>query len=264
MGRVVAVGYNYRHTSEHILGKGWVRPMRTEDKIKQRLQKLLNQAADREGTPEGDAFYARAFELMAQYGYDERDLGNPDAGDALGKREYDFRGAYTDMQATLLHAISGALHCTGFTQRVYNSTRVKDAVIFGLERHLDRVDLLYALLLPVMLAESQKIRATSFAESTVVMRRSFMEGFASSIAARLTKAENNAGQEDGEYALVLIDDAAKAEQARAKFVEEQGYILSPHATNRSFDPDAYLSGHAAGENSDLGQTRVQARPALPF
>lgn len=246
------------------MGKGWVRPMRTEEKIKQRVQKLLNQANDREGTPEGDAFYARAFDLMAQYGYDERDLTSPDAGDNVGHRSYTFRGAYTDMQATLLHAISGALHCTGFTQRVYNSTRVKDADIFGLECHLDRVDMLYALLLPVMLAEAQKIRATNFGESVVVMRRSFMQGFATSIGKRLKKAEEGAATGDSEYALVLVDDAAKAEQARAEFADNQGFVLSAHQTNRSFDPDAYLSGHAAGENSDLGQTRVKSRAALPF
>lgn len=246
------------------MGKGWVRQMRTEEKIKQRVQKLLNQAKDREGTPEGDAFYARAFELMAQYGYDERDLASPDAGDNVGHRAYTFRGAYTDMQATLLHSIARSLHCTGFTQRVYNSTRVKDADIFGLQRHLDRVDMLYALLLPVMLAESQKIRATNFGESVVVMRRSFMQGFATSIGKRLMKAEEGAAKGDSEYALVLVDDAAKAEQARSKFAEEQGFVLSAHQTNRSFDPGAYLSGHAAGENSDLGQTRVKSRAALPF
>ena len=122
--------------------------MRTEDKIKQRLQKLLNQARDREGTPEGDAFYARAFELMAEYGYEQRDLDTDD-GDEVGQRTYEFAGAYTEMQANLLLTIAFALHCTGFSQRVYNSTRMKDAVIFGCARHLERVDMLYLSLIHI-------------------------------------------------------------------------------------------------------------------
>ena len=44
---------------------------RDTDDLKSRVQKLLNQAADREGTPEGDTFYEKAFDLMARYGFDE-------------------------------------------------------------------------------------------------------------------------------------------------------------------------------------------------
>ena len=36
--------------------------------IKAKVEKLLRQAADREGTPEGDAFREKAFSLMAEYG----------------------------------------------------------------------------------------------------------------------------------------------------------------------------------------------------
>lgn len=91
--------------------------MRTEDKIKQRVQKLLNQARDREGTPEGDVFYARAFELMAQYGYEQRDIDGPEPSE-VGQRAYEFTGSYTEMQANLLLTIAAALHCRVFSARV--------------------------------------------------------------------------------------------------------------------------------------------------
>ncbi len=237
--------------------------MRTEDKIKQRVQKLLNQARDREGTPEGDVFYARAFELMAQYGYEQRDIDGPEPSE-VGQRAYEFTGSYTEMQANLLLAIAAALHCTGFSQRVYNSTRMKDAVIFGCMRHLERVDMLYSLLLPVMLADAQKVRATSWGESAVVRRRSFMSGFAASIGARLSQAERTVEESDGEYGLVLVDDFQKATEARDNFAAEQGFLLGNYASKRSFDADAFSQGHAAGQRSDIGQTRVGARPALPF
>ena len=237
--------------------------MRTDDKIKQRVQKLLNQARDQEGTPEGDAFYARAFELMAQYGYEQRDLRDNDDGSEVGQRAYEFSGAYTDMQANLLLTIARALHCSGFTQRVYNSTRIKDAVIFGCARHLERVDLLYALLQPAMLADAQLVRASHWGESAVVRRRSFMSGFASSIGTRLAAAEKTVEDSDSGYGLVLLGDYDKAAAARDEFAAAEGFVLSGYSSKRSLDPDAYSAGHAAGERSDIGQTRVRARPALP-
>lgn len=240
--------------------------MRTneQDKLKDRVQKLLNQARDREGTPEGDSFYAKAFEMMAAHGFEERDLHRPDDGDVVEHRVYEFKGSYTDMQAKLLHAIGRALHCTGFTQRVYNSTRVENATLFGLRRHLERVDMLYAMLLPSMLAGAQRVRAASWAESTVVLRRSFMTGFAVSIEDRLSEAEHDAASYDPEYALVLVDDSTKADQARDAYAEENDLFITDYASNRTMDPDAFFEGHSAGDRSDLGQTRVQARPALPF
>lgn len=237
--------------------------MRTDDKIKQRVQKLLNQARDQEGTPEGDAFYARAFELMAQYGYEQRDLRDNDDGSEVGQRAYEFSGAYTDMQANLLLTIARALHCSGFTQRVYNSTRIKDAVIFGCARHLERVDMLYALLQPAMLADAQLVRASHWGESAVVRRRSFMSGFASSIGTRLAAAEKTVEDSDSGYGLVLLGDYDKAAAARDEFAAAEGFVLSGYSSKRSLDPDAYSAGHAAGERSDIGQTRVRARPALP-
>lgn len=237
--------------------------MRTDDKIKQRVQKLLDQARDQEGTPEGDAFYARAFELMAQYGYEQRDLRDNDDGSEVGQRAYEFSGAYTDMQANLLLTIARALHCSGFTQRVYNSTRIKDAVIFGCARHLERVDMLYALLQPAMLADAQLVRASHWGESAVVRRRSFMSGFASSIGTRLAAAEKTVEDSNSGYGLVLLGDYDKAAAARDEFAAAEGFVLSGYSSKRSFDPDAYSAGHAAGERSDIGQTRVRARPALP-
>ena len=92
--------------------------MRDIDKIKEKVQKLLNLAADRAGTPEGDSFYEKAFALMAAYGFDERDLTAPDEGDVVAHKHYEFAGAYSDMQSRLLLAIAQALHCTGYYQGV--------------------------------------------------------------------------------------------------------------------------------------------------
>ena len=169
------------------------------------------------------------------------------------------------MQARLLLSIAEALHCTGYYQRVYNSTRAESATIFGLRRHMERVEMLYSLLSPVMAAGAQTLRAESWVDSVVVTRRSFMMGFASTVGARLASAEETVAAGDGGYALALIDDRLAAEELRDILAAEWGLVFGAgKRSQRMFDMDAYHDGQRAGDMTDLGQTRVQARPALPF
>lgn len=236
--------------------------MQDIDKIKEKVQKLLNQAADRAGTPEGESFYDKAFYLMAAYGFDERDLAAPDEGDEVAHKHYDFGGSYSDMQARLLMGIAHALHCDGFYRRVYRSTRVEGAEIFGLRRHVERVDLLYSMLMPVMMAQARDVEPTGW-ESAVVSRRSFMTGFAAKIAQRLREAEGSVAESGTAYALALIDDAGVANRARDAFADAQGLSVRSDESKRSLDPGAFFQGQDAGSITDLGQTKVRARPALP-
>ncbi|MEH0146614.1 DUF2786 domain-containing protein [Corynebacterium sp. Q4381] len=238
--------------------------MQNIDKIKEKVQKLLNQAADRQGTPEGDSFYDKAFTLMATYGFDERDLTALDEGDRPTYKTYTFSGSYTDMQSRLLHAIAGALHCTGFHRSASCSTRVKEATIFGLGRHLERVDMLYSLLLPVMMAKARGLQKESEFDSLVVSRRSFMAGFAHRIAERLQAAEETVASSNEGYGLVLVGDLSAAQTARDEYAVDHGLAIgAARASKRSLDPAAFFQGQDAGSMTDIGQTRVQARPALP-
>lgn len=238
--------------------------MQNIDKIKEKVQKLLNQAADRQGTPEGDSFYDKAFALMATYGFDERDLTSLDEGDHLIHKTYTFSGSYTDMQSRLLHTIADALHCTGFWRSASYSTRVEEATIFGLKRHIERVDMLYSLLLPVMMAEARKLQRHNEFESLVVRRRSFMTGFAYSIAERLRAAEESVAAAQEGYGLMLVDDHVAAQLARDEYATAHGFSIGASRAKRSLDAEAFFRGQDAGSLTDLGQTRVRARPALPL
>lgn len=235
------------------------------DKVKEKVQKLLNQAADRQGTPEGDSFYDKAFHLMATYGFDERDLTSLDERDRPTYKTYAFSGSYTDMQSRLLHSIAGALHCTGFHRGASYSTRVEEATIFGLQRHIDRVDMLYSLLLPVMMAKARELKKQGEFDSLVVSRRSFMTGFAYRIAERLQAAEDTVATSNEGYGLMLVDDLSAAHNARDEYAAAHGLAIgAARATKRSLDPGAFFRGQDAGSMTDIGQTRVRARPALPF
>lgn len=167
-------------------------------------------------------------------------------------------------KARLLLVLAQSLHCTGFYQRVYNSTRVHTATIFGIRSHLERVALLYGLLAPVMITKAQTVKAENWHESTVVRRRSFMTGFASRIGERLAAAEDAMAQQSTGYALALRDDVTAAQQAAERFAEASQLTLSADRAQRMFDSAAYVRGQCAGDATDIGQVRVQAKPALPF
>lgn len=234
------------------------------DKIKERVQKLLNQAADRDGTAEGEVFYQKAFDLMATYGFEERDLRNPTKDDEVIMRTFALGGAYTDMQASLLLQLCSVLHCTAFTESVRGSRTVSAVTAFGLRRHIERVEMLHGVLNPQMAAGARDINGSrALGVATVVARRSYMSGFISVIADRLHAAEGSVAAGKSEYALALMDDQEKAQDAMDAFAAEQGIVFSSRSSKASVDAASFLRGASAGQHSDLGQTRVRARPALP-
>lgn len=238
---------------------------RNIDSIKDRVKKLLDRAADQQGTPEGDACFAKAFDLMSRYGFEERDLKNPDDGDEVINKTFEFRGAYTDMQATLLQCLSEALHCKAYMTKRHRSTKVMDMTVFGLRRHMERVDMLFSLLNPKMLLLSKKntvVDLNGYGVSATVRKRSFMTGFAVTMRQRLQESERKANAGDERYAVALIDDAAKAKQGMQDHLNDNGMNLKQFRQKRQLDGASYAGGVDAAHQQDIGQTRLRNTPAL--
>lgn len=232
----------------------------TGGNIRDKVRKLLNQAADREGTPEGDVFRDKAFELIARYGLDPDRLGDPrDAGAAMTVREFAMSGAYQRQQILLLHVLATSLHC----EMVHVGRRGADlGTVIGVARHVERVQLLFSVLCPHMLAGAARLRSGDSAV-TARWRRSFMAGFASAVGERLRAREAGAAAEaaagtGGSAALVLRDDARRA---REELHRRYPYLRRMSSRAR-LDGDAYRHGAAAGNRTDLGDPRMGSRRAL--
>ena len=240
--------------------------------VREKVRKLLNQAADREGTPEGDVFRDKAFALIAHYGLDPAKLGDPtDAGAEMKVVDLDMSGAYQRQQIGLLNALARALHCEVVLWSGGGRGLGRGAdrgTLIGAARHVERVQLLFGMLCPHMLAGAARLRAGDAAR-TARWRRSFMVGFATVVGDRLSAQERGTAQradEDGEArggagasaSLVLKNDAQRArEEMRRRYPH-----LRRTESRARLDGDAFMHGCAAAENSDLGQTRMGARRAL--
>ncbi|WP_295624221.1 DUF2786 domain-containing protein [uncultured Corynebacterium sp.] len=232
------------------------------------VRKLLNQAADREGTPEGDAFRDKAFALIARHGLDPDKLGDPaDAGARMTSLDLDMSGSYGRQQIGLLNVLGRALHCevVHWSGRAGAGAR---GTVIGAVRHVDRVRLLFSVLCPHMLAGAAELRSGSSAV-TARWRRSFMVGFAVAVGERLEAQEKAAADHatattaagsgtGANAALVLVGDAERArDELHRRFP-----LLRRSTSKARLDGDAFMHGAAAGRNTDLGQERMGARRAL--
>lgn len=240
-------------------------PKQLQD-IREKVTKLLRQAADREGTPEGDTFREKAFALMAKYGVEESQLEGNRFGSA-NEVVFTFSGTYTDLQFSLLNYISHALHCVCVRQSLHGRQTVPQANVFGMPHHVDRVEMLFSVLNPIMIAGANRYAATLWADAVHTRRakRSWMMGFTRTIANRLRAIENEHSAQyarDGQSGeLVLTSDFNRAEAAA--FERFPG--LSKHTLNSSatLDQFAFLKGINTGEMQDLGQKRVRKnQPAI--
>lgn len=230
--------------------------------IREKVVKLLHQAADREGTPEGDTFREKAFALMAKYGVDASQLEENQTGKAK-EAVFKFAGAYTDLQFYLLNCIAGALHCICVQQSLYRRKMVPEANVFGMAHHVERVDMLFSALNPIMIAGANRYAATLWPDAVHTRRakRSWMLGFARTIADRLEIIEHEhstqyaRGSQSGE--LVLASDFNKAQAAAfERFPALERHVLNSTAT---IDPFAFVEGKDTGDMQDLGQKRMRQK-----
>lgn len=224
--------------------------------IKNRIQKLLNQAADQEGTPEGDTFQQKAMELLARYGLTEFDVreDNTDGNEMVVANRHVVKH-YTIEHQTLYHAVAYPLGV--FVVRVPKSTELG---VVGTRNNIDRVDLLYASLSLQMWKGALKLSSKIGEQYTTQQkRRSYCYSYASQIMDRLIKVEKRVRDEvAAEGVLVPVNEYDEAE----RFFRQNGGRNKRATSHARTDQDAVAQGRRDANQADLGQSRVRGRKAL--
>jgi len=228
--------------------------MSIAEKMKERVAKLLRQAEDQEGTPEGETFRAKAFELMAKYGIEtavtemlRRETGFSPSPDA-NRWEEPISGKYAAQQILLLTGIAQALHCKPAYTRLPDGSYV--LYVFGVQRHLDRAGFLWSVLRPQMLRLVEKARPPYQASAGRVRsyRRAWIAGFAQTVSARLAAEEARALSADESGALVLYQDDGE----RAEVALKKAFPRTRQARRSSYDRFGYFHGQADGNQASIG------------
>ncbi len=185
-----------------------------------RITALLAKAESTDFPDEAKTFTDGALKLMAKYGLDAAVIDAHRAGaDASYKREevkhrrYMFHPPHSFEQATLLYRVFEAMRCKCIVaKRPDAETAVH---VFGFESDLRRAQMLSMSLevqLEHFLAQSEEHRPPF--ETTASWRRSFMAGFASSVAKRIEEAEREVRQTaEASTELVLVDRQSQVDDA---------------------------------------------------
>ncbi|AHG24308.1 hypothetical protein KIY80_gp83 [Mycobacterium phage Benvolio] len=240
-------------------------------KMQGKVAKLLRQAEDVAGTPEEAVFQAKAFELISKYGIDmaavqatKEGLDVSELPDAI-RWEWTFEGKYVAQQVLLLHGITQALHC----KAVLSSSRVhktQTLIVFGVQRHIERVEFLWSLLRPQMLRLVETVRPEggfaprykydyrtgdykpkSTAGQLKSYRRAWIAGFAQTIGERL-RAEENKALEGSSGALVLF----KGDAERAAVALRTAFPRMGKARGRTrYDHNGYAHGQRDGRSAAM-------------
>lgn len=217
------------------------------DAILVKVRKLLTKAEDPACTPdEAAAFTAKATELIAKYGVDRALLAAADpASDPVGDRLVAVPAPYALDKVGLLGGVAGALRCRAVRRRDADGFVMH---LFGFASDLERVEILYTSLL-VQAAHGLAATAVPAHEHPAAFRRSWLAGFAGTIAARLREAETAAASAVGEpsMALVLADRSDRVAHRMAR-----DYPRLRSASRRRLAGGGLDLGAEAGRRADLG------------
>ncbi|ASZ75425.1 hypothetical protein PBI_JOSHKAYV_86 [Mycobacterium phage JoshKayV] len=240
-------------------------------KMQDKVAKLLRQAEDVAGTPEEAVFQAKAFELISKYGLEmaqveatKNGLDISELPDAI-KWQVLITGKYVAQQALLLHGIARALHCKTVYTNIGGTTSQR-VYVFGVERHIERVQFLWEILRPQMLRLVENVRPEVFrvetkydwrtgeyrkkstAGQTKSYRRAWIAGFAQTVADRVRAEENKAVEGAGGGALVLYRD--DKERAAVALREAFPRVRTTRSSTR-YNQSGYAHGQRDGRNAAM-------------
>ncbi|MFY1674151.1 DUF2786 domain-containing protein [Plantactinospora sp. WMMB334] len=231
------------------------------DAMLSKVRKLLAKAEDRACTPaEAEAFTAKATELIARYGVDRALLAARDPEtDLVGDRTVDVPAPYALDKAGLLAGIADALRCRSVRRRGGNGFVLH---LFGFASDLERVEVLFTSLL-VQAAHGLSVASVPPGDHPAAFRRSWLAGFAATVAERLRRAEAaaaTAAPESGpSVALVLADRSDRVDRRLA-----EAYPRLRTAAPRRLLGGGLEQGAAAGRRANLGGTGLRSGRSTPL
>jgi len=233
------------------------------DLMLEKIRKLLAKAEDPGCTPaEAAALNDKAAELIAKYGVDHALLAAAEPErDPVGDRVVAVPPPYALDKIGLLATIAGALRCRSVKRGLLDGRRATPAVhLFGCASDLERVELLFTSLL-VQAAYGMAATPVPPRESPAAFRRSWLAGFTYAVGERLRQAEQRATQHADaaptsgpSVALVLADRWDRVDQRLSEV-----YPGLRRASPRRLRGSGGRHGYAAGQQVDLGGTRVAPR-----
>ncbi|MFB4312905.1 DUF2786 domain-containing protein [Actinomadura sp. 21ATH] len=223
-----------------------------------KIRALLAKAESTDSPAEAQALTGKAADLMAKYGIERAMLADvAPQDDPIGGREIFIPAPYARDKREILMRIAQALGCKFILRQKGNRIF---GVPFGYDSDIERIEMLFTSVL-VQAAHELAVTEVPWREDPKAFRRSWYQGYAIAIGARLREAEARArNRAEAEQqttaggrsaALVLVDRATKLERAY-----EDQFAGIKKARTRQLSGGGRRAGYQAGQRADLGGHKV--------
>jgi len=248
-----------------------------EDRLVDRIGKLLAQAEGTDNEHESAAFVERAQALATAHAVDlerararQRDRAARGGGEPLVQERVDVgaRGKRGNRHRVLLYSVVARVNDV-LVNVAHDSTYVLG---FGHRADLDVVERLWAsLAVQMTAAASRRLDRGEHRTAGVpaqTWRLSFYDGWVAAVGERLRAARDRAvaatpvATGEPSAALVLRDKAARVQDFYTEQSQARGSWRGPWSGRTRVSGGAHAAGQADGERADLGQPGLRARGRL--
>ncbi len=234
-----------------------------DEKTRDKVRRLLAQAEDQAGTPEGETFSAKAEELMIRHGIEQAVLDDAEGKSKgeLGATRLFIPKPYAKEKSALAGAIAHHNQCQGVLhwKRTHTGRRTAGAgltmSIYGFDRDRDTVEFLFTSL-NLQAVKGLHAAREPVDEDPATFRASWLLGFADGVRQRMTemrlRVQRDVASESGGGAdLVLADKKQQVEQYVESLYPGLGYGRAVRSSGSGAG-----AGRRAGRSADLGRSRV--------
>ena len=230
-------------------------PGGVDGRILQRVRGLLAKAESTTFPDEAEALTAKAQELMARHAIDAAVL-EAERGEraSVSGRRVGVDDPYAAAKAMLIDAIATANRCRSVWSKGFGY-----ATVFGDERDLDAVELLYTSLLvqaarAMLTEEAAAPSARRAGGRTRSFRQSFLVAFATRIGVRLREAVDAVTESYGDQRADLLPVLADRRDAADAACDE----TFPHVRATSISANDWHGWQAGNEAAEAAQLDVHA------
>jgi hypothetical protein len=229
------------------------------EKMLNRIQGLLAQAASTNFPEEADTFLAAAHKLMFQYGIEEHELRQKAGAHATKpgrSEEIRVYNPYRTAKGQLLASLAEITGCKAIKlngeRRDEDGRTYRAMILFGFTEDVGFAEMMFSHLLIQLTAE--QMAASKDGRSTgAKWQNSFALGWVSRIYRRLDENKRLAEATSGpSTALVLADKEGLVNEA---LKEEFSRMKNSKSAMPKLDTSAFLAGTAAAETADISGGR---------
>ncbi len=242
--------------------------MADEDKIKERIRRMLALAEDERNSPgERENALARATELIAKHQIDRALLNANQGREEVTFQEWTYSGTYSREKSTLLGWLAQAL---GMKAVHWGSRVVTDkSHIYGFPSDLEMLDMLYTSLLLQQTSGLNKAKPPRYlyGGEVATWRRDWLRSFSNVVFHRVKAAHAKAANTyDAEHtgsgnpgAVMVLAGRTDLVMAAYEAAHPDVAKKKPGAARKMRHRDAAEQGEAAGRRADIGLTKVGER-----